>query len=196
MSRGKRTAKKTTIKKAPEAVKAVEAEVEVKAEAKEEAEAKAKAEAEKKAKEEAEAKAKAEAEKKAKEEAEAKAKAEAEKKAKAEVEAKAKAEAEKKAAEEESVYRRRFNRHFDELRWLYMELYGNDSMFAELCDNMERFYHERSRSLKTSDYMREAKPDWYKQNDMMGMMFYIDNFAGNMKGVQSRLDYIEQCDVN
>ena len=77
-----------------------------------------------------------------------------------------------------------------------MELYGNDSMFAELCDNMERFYHERSRSLKTSDYMREARPDWYKQNDMMGMMFYIDNFAGNMKGVQSRLDYIEQCDVN
>ena len=47
----------------------------------------------------------------------------AEKKAKEEAEAKAKAEAEKKAAEEESVYRRRFNRHFDELRWLYMELY-------------------------------------------------------------------------
>lgn len=28
------------------------------------------------------------------------------------------------------------------------------------------------------------------------MMFYIDNFAGNMKGVQSKLDYIEQCNVN
>ncbi|HBA98172.1 MAG TPA: amylosucrase [Lachnospiraceae bacterium] len=28
------------------------------------------------------------------------------------------------------------------------------------------------------------------------MMFYIDNFANNMKGVQSRLDYIEKCNVN
>lgn len=28
------------------------------------------------------------------------------------------------------------------------------------------------------------------------MMFYIDNFAGNMKGVESKLDYIEQCNVN
>ena len=28
------------------------------------------------------------------------------------------------------------------------------------------------------------------------MMFYIDNFAGNMKGVESRLDYIEECNVN
>lgn len=26
----------------------------------------------------------------------------------------------------------RLNRHLDELRWLYMELYDNGSMFAEL----------------------------------------------------------------
>ena len=28
------------------------------------------------------------------------------------------------------------------------------------------------------------------------MMMYIDNFAGNLKGVQSRLDYLEQCNIN
>ena len=28
------------------------------------------------------------------------------------------------------------------------------------------------------------------------MMFYIDNFAGNMKGVASKLDYLEKCHVN
>ena len=41
-------------------------------------------------------------------------------------------------------YARRFERHHDELRWLYMELYDNGDMFAELCDNMQRFYQERS----------------------------------------------------
>ena len=108
------------------------------------------------------------------------------------------AEAAKKAREDaiEATYRKRFDRHFEELRWLYMELYGNSSMFAELCDNMKRFYMERNTDLRASDASREKRPDWYKQNDMMGMMFYIDNFAGNMKGVQKKLDYIEQCGVN
>lgn len=96
----------------------------------------------------------------------------------------------------ESIYRERFNKHFDELKWLYMELYNNDSMFAELCDNMERFFKERKNALRKSDIVREENPDWYKKNDMLGMMFYIDNFAGNMKGVQRKLDYIEKCNVN
>ena len=96
----------------------------------------------------------------------------------------------------EGVYQKRFEKHVDELRWLYMELYDNDSMFAELCDNMERFYRERKGVLRKADIVREENPDWYKKNDMLGMMFYIDNFAGNMKGVQKKLDYIEKCNVN
>ncbi len=98
--------------------------------------------------------------------------------------------------EEENLYRKRFDRHIDELRWLYMELYDNGSMFAELCDQMECFYKERKAALKALDGEREAGPDWYKSNDMLGMMFYIDNFAGNMKGVEKRLDYLEKCNVN
>ena len=84
----------------------------------------------------------------------------------------------------------------DELRWLYMELYGNDSMFFELCDQLHRFYEERTVTLKALDRKREADPGWYKKNDMLGMMFYIDNFAGNMKGVESKLDYLEKNNVN
>ena len=95
-----------------------------------------------------------------------------------------------------NVFETRFCRHLDELKWLYMELYGNDAMFAELCDSMSRFYQERNEDLKILDLEREAQPDWYKKNDMLGMMFYIDNFAGNMKGVQSKLDYIEKSNVN
>ena len=101
-----------------------------------------------------------------------------------------------KADTVKKIYKERFERHFDELRWLYMELYENSSMFAELCDKMEGFYKERGKDLKALDEKREKQPDWYKQNDMLGMMFYIDNFAGNMKGVKSKLDYIEKCNVN
>ena len=31
---------------------------------------------------------------------------------------------------EESRFQARLSRHLDELRWLYLELYHNDSMFA------------------------------------------------------------------
>lgn len=108
-----------------------------------------------------------------------------------------KAEApENRKQREQEIFQRRMDRHHDELRWLYMELYGNDSMFSELCDNLNRFYLERNERLKEQDCRREADPGWYRQNDMLGMMFYIDNFAGNMKGVASRLDYLQECNVN
>ncbi len=94
------------------------------------------------------------------------------------------------------IYQKRLQRHHDELRWLYMELYDNSSMFAELTGEMEKFYRERNRELLALDREREENGDWYKQNDLLGMMLYIDNFAGNMKGVEKRLDYIEGCNVN
>lgn len=94
------------------------------------------------------------------------------------------------------LFQKRMEIYHDEFRWLYMELYENDSMFAELCDTMYRFYLERSDALKQMDLDREKDPNWYKRNDMLGMMFYIDNFAENMKGVETKLDYIEQCNVN
>ena len=93
-------------------------------------------------------------------------------------------------------FQQRLEKHHDELRWLYMELYDNSSMFAELCERMQQFDKERNKELKTRDLKREADREWYKRNDMLGMMFYIDNFAGNLKGVQSRLDYLEKCNVN
>ena len=96
----------------------------------------------------------------------------------------------------EADYRRRFDRHLDELRWLYMELYDNGSMFAELCDRLHDFYEERAGDLKKKDGEREKRPDWYKGNDMLGMMLYIDNFAGNLQGVQEKLSYIKRCNVN
>ena len=94
------------------------------------------------------------------------------------------------------IFEKRFRRHLDELRWLYIELYDNYEMFDELCDMLSVFYEERNDSLKNSDQIREKDSEWYKKNDMLGMMFYIDNFAGNMKGVKEKLDYIDSCNVN
>ena len=97
---------------------------------------------------------------------------------------------------EEALFQSRLARHMDELRWLYMELYGNDAMLAELCDNLHRFAEERSAALKKRDLEREADPQWYKSSDLVGMMMYIDNFAGDLKGVRKKLPYIQKTGVN
>ena len=102
----------------------------------------------------------------------------------------------KKTKKQDSVFNSRLGCFHDELRWLYMELYDNSSMFAELCDNLYFFYTERGSDLKERDLKRVENSDWYKQNDMLGMMFYIDNFAGNMPGVEEKLDYLEKSNVN
>lgn len=99
-------------------------------------------------------------------------------------------------AKAEDIFQKRLEKHHDELRWLYMELYQNDSMFAELCTNMYQYYMNRRQQLKMRDEQREKNPDWFRQNDMLGMMLYIDNFAGNLKEMQKKLSYLASCNVN
>ena len=90
----------------------------------------------------------------------------------------------------------RFAKHEEELRWLYMELYNNGSMYAELCDQMREFYQKRRTDLKARDREKSKNPKWYRNNRMLGMMLYIDNFAGNLKGVREKLDYVEECNAS
>ena len=97
---------------------------------------------------------------------------------------------------EESRFQARLSRHLDELRWLYLELYHNDSMFAELCEQLHSFAQERPKALKKRDAEREADPEWYRSNGLTGMMLYIDNFAGNLKGVRDKLPYLERAGIN
>ena len=93
-------------------------------------------------------------------------------------------------------YTVRLENHFDELKWLYMELYEDEVMFCELCQGMLRFYEERIDELKELDQKRVEDPQWYRKNDMLGMMLYIDNFSKDMRGLKEKIDYIESCHVN
>ena len=97
----------------------------------------------------------------------------------------------------EDEFQKRMSRHYDELKWLYCELYpGQQWAFDDLCKNLENIYRYRKEDLKRLDRIREAHSDWYKKNDILGMMMYVDAFAGNLNGVREKLDYVEECNVN
>ena len=86
---------------------------------------------------------------------------------------------------EEEIYEARFQKHIDELKWLYMELYDDQEHFDELCASMKQFYDTRKKGLKASDLTRETDPNWYKGSDILGMMMYTKMFGGNLKGSRS-----------
>lgn len=99
----------------------------------------------------------------------------------------------KKTAE----YTKRFEERYDELKWLYCELYNNNmEAFDWLCDSLYGYYQERNTELKKLDRKRVKDPDWYKQNDLLGMMMYTNAFAGTLKGVKEKLPYVKSCGVN
>ncbi len=97
----------------------------------------------------------------------------------------------------EPEFRERLMRHYDEMKWLYGELYHNDEQaFDYFCSMLHEYYQARSEELKAWDKKREHNADWYAGNGMLGMLMYVDCFAGTLSGVREHLDYIRECGVN
>ncbi len=86
---------------------------------------------------------------------------------------------------------------YDELSRLYSQLYrGREDTLEALLTAMEEAYQARPADLKASDRAREADPGWYRQRGRLGMMLYTGPFAGSLRGVADKLDYLRECGVN
>ena len=97
----------------------------------------------------------------------------------------------------EREFTARYERHADELRWLFCELYHGDMHAYEYFEQvLYSAYCARSEALRASDRRREANPDWYRGHGLVGMLMYADRFAGTLRGVQSKLDYLQEAGVN
>ncbi|WP_295762286.1 alpha-amylase family protein [uncultured Oscillibacter sp.] len=96
-----------------------------------------------------------------------------------------------------SVFDRRLARHYDELKWLYCELYHDgEEAFRRFVEMLRAAWRARKKPLRDQDALREADPDWYRRRDLLGMMLYADAFAGDLKGVEGKLDYLQECGVD
>ena len=78
-------------------------------------------------------------------------------------------------------------------------LYGNTpSMTASrprLTDALRAAWNARPADLKHLDLKRDLEPDWFLRSDMAGYVFYIDRFAGTLRGVLDKLDYLEDLGI-
>jgi amylosucrase len=94
----------------------------------------------------------------------------------------------------ESTFKKRLEKNHDEMKRLYLGLYHNDEhAFDYFCTMLHDYYEQRPELLKEWDEAREAVPGWFRGNEMLGMLMYVNCFGGNLKGVASHLDYIKEA---
>ena len=68
-------------------------------------------------------------------------------------------------------------------------------MANRLVEIAARNFQQRPADLRLLDLRRHADPQWYQHQQMLGYATYADLFAGDLKGVADRVDYLVDLGV-
>jgi len=89
---------------------------------------------------------------------------------------------------------------YQDLHAQFLDIYGRDSkaeaQLHKLVLMMAKSHADRPANLLELDESRERNSDWYLDPGLAGMMLYVDRFAGDLRGLHSKLDYFEEIGVN
>lgn len=94
----------------------------------------------------------------------------------------------------------RLGANFYAIHTLFERLYGHRPDFEQqalnLVETMARKYIKRPPCLRAIDIEREKDYNWFLSQKWVGMALYAHGFAGDLKGMQSRLSYFQELGVN
>ena len=83
------------------------------------------------------------------------------------------------------------------------ELYGDRWDFYKIMDRLEDIMRKASKA-RNDGYLKEAddiscevhEKNWYQDEHTVGMMFYVDLFAGNLKSLIDKIYYLKSMGIN
>lgn len=82
----------------------------------------------------------------------------------------------------------------------YLSLYGESGSsaetLAEILISIYERWQQRSAALHQRDIQKSACTDYYNSQSMIGASCYIDLFAGNIAGLQSKISYLRALGIN
>lgn len=94
------------------------------------------------------------------------------------------------------TFETRLNEHFAPLLERLLYLYGTRFDFfyhlEELGAILAEGWLDRPTALKNMDAARESDPQWFQANRMLGGVCYVDLFAKNLEGIQSKIPYFQE----
>ena len=97
------------------------------------------------------------------------------------------------------MYGERLEQNMAELTARLYELYGTRWDFYKMLSRLEAIMRkasgERPAYLRTQDEEAPARP-WYLNQETVGMMLYVDLFAGNLRGLAGKIPYLQGLGVN
>ncbi len=100
----------------------------------------------------------------------------------------------------DSDFKRRLDAHLDKLIKQFYALYERNGQariqLDRLIEVLENGFENRSSELLTLDQQREKDPHWYLSEKWVGMMLYTDRFAGDLKGLEKKIPYLDDIGVN
>ncbi len=97
------------------------------------------------------------------------------------------------------MYGEQLERNMAELTARLYELYGSRWDFYKILSRLEAIMRKASDSRPA--YLREQDEDspsrpWYLNQETVGMMLYVDLFAGNLRGLVDKIPYLKGLGVN
>ncbi len=94
----------------------------------------------------------------------------------------------------------RLGANFYAVHSLFSHLYGHRGDFRDhmikLVEVLASRYIERTPELEAKDMEREQDFDWFLSPEWAGMALYADRFAGDLKGLNERLPYLQELGIN
>src|SRR4030066_301566 len=99
-----------------------------------------------------------------------------------------------------SAFCLRLKANFPRLFRLLYTLYGDQYDFfyhlEDLLYRMASSWIERTGDLKQLDVQREADPNWYQSDRMLGGVCYVDLFAGDLKKLLLKIPFFKEMGIN
>ena len=100
---------------------------------------------------------------------------------------------------EDEIFALRLARSAPDLWPMLAALFGQrpeyEAFKASLTEALREAWAARPADLKHLDLKRDLEPDWFLRTDMAGYVFYIDRFAGTLRGVLDKLDYLADLGI-
>jgi len=98
------------------------------------------------------------------------------------------------------VFEERLRRHFPQLvenmHYLYRNEYDFFYFLEKLVLTAAQKWIDRPVKFKKQDELRENDTGWYTDSSMMGMMCYVDLFAGDLEGIEEKIPYLNELGIN
>jgi len=94
----------------------------------------------------------------------------------------------------------RLERYFADFYEPFARLYQArpdfETQLAKLGPLLIEHYANRAESLKKLDLERQLTPEWFQHETMVGGIYYVDLFAGTLRGVRQHLPYLQELGLN